>query len=205
MKKLLTVLFVAVGILLAYPVISQTNAKLGYIDSNELLDAMPEKDSIQQTLIQYGKALEDQLQAMYLEYQTKLNDYQVNAASMSDIIRQTKELADMENRIQEFQQQADTDLQNKQMELLDPVLKKVRQAIQDVARENGYSAVISHRSGETEDTIIADFAVAMGMGQIKTGSASRTDRICKYNQLLRIEEMLGEKAQFPDKNILGHN
>jgi enolase len=75
----------------------------------------------------------------------------------------------------------------------------------NLARENNYSAVVSHRSGETEDTIIADFAVAMGMGQIKTGSASRTDRISKYNQLLRIEEMLGEKAQFPDKNILGRN
>ena len=75
----------------------------------------------------------------------------------------------------------------------------------NLAREHNYSAVISHRSGETEDTIIADFAVAMGMGQIKTGSASRTDRICKYNQLLRIEEMLGQKAQFPDKNILGRN
>ena len=75
----------------------------------------------------------------------------------------------------------------------------------NLARANNYSAVISHRSGETEDTIIADFAVAMGMGQIKTGSASRTDRICKYNQLLRIEEMLGNKAQFPDKNILGSN
>ena len=75
----------------------------------------------------------------------------------------------------------------------------------NLARDNGYSAVISHRSGETEDTIIADFAVAMGMGQIKTGSASRTDRICKYNQLLRIEEMLDSKAQFPDKNILGRN
>ncbi|MCJ7802278.1 MAG: phosphopyruvate hydratase [Candidatus Marinimicrobia bacterium] len=75
----------------------------------------------------------------------------------------------------------------------------------NIARNNNYSAVISHRSGETEDTIIADFAVAMGMGQIKTGSASRTDRISKYNQLLRIEEMLGEKAQFPDKKILGRN
>ena len=75
----------------------------------------------------------------------------------------------------------------------------------NLARENSYSAVISHRSGETEDTIIADFAVAMGMGQIKTGSASRTDRICKYNQLLRIEEMLGDKTKFPDKDILGCN
>ncbi|MCS5661539.1 MAG: phosphopyruvate hydratase [Dehalococcoidia bacterium] len=74
-----------------------------------------------------------------------------------------------------------------------------------LARENGQAAVISHRSGETEDTTIADFAVAMGMGQIKTGSASRTDRICKYNQLLRIEEILGTSATFPGMEILGHS
>jgi enolase len=66
----------------------------------------------------------------------------------------------------------------------------------DLARRNGYTSVISHRSGETEDTFIADLAVATGAGQIKTGSASRTDRIAKYNQLLRIEEELGNAARF---------
>ncbi len=66
----------------------------------------------------------------------------------------------------------------------------------DLARRNGYTSVISHRSGETEDTFIADLAVATGAGQIKTGSASRTDRIAKYNQLLRIEEELGGTARF---------
>ena len=66
-----------------------------------------------------------------------------------------------------------------------------------LASKNGYTSVISHRSGETEDTFIADLAVASGAGQIKTGSASRTDRIAKYNQLLRIEEELGEAARFP--------
>ena len=66
----------------------------------------------------------------------------------------------------------------------------------DLARRNGYTSVISHRSGETEDTFIADLAVATGAGQIKTGSASRTDRIAKYNQLLRIEEELGGPARF---------
>ncbi|MFH1259756.1 MAG: phosphopyruvate hydratase [Elusimicrobiota bacterium] len=69
-----------------------------------------------------------------------------------------------------------------------------------LAKKNNYTAVMSHRSGETEDTFIADLAVAMNTGQIKTGSASRTDRVCKYNQLLRIEEELGAKAQFPGKN-----
>lgn len=65
-----------------------------------------------------------------------------------------------------------------------------------LAYGNGYTAIMSHRSGETEDTTIADLAVALGTGQIKTGSASRTDRICKYNQLLRIEELLGDDARY---------
>jgi enolase len=72
----------------------------------------------------------------------------------------------------------------------------------EMARKAKYAAVISHRSGETEDAFIADFAVAMGAGQIKTGSASRTDRIAKYNQLLRIEEELGSAARFPGRAAL---
>ena len=71
----------------------------------------------------------------------------------------------------------------------------------ELARKAGYNSIISHRSGETEDTFIADLAVATGAGQIKTGSASRTDRIAKYNQLLRIEEELGSAARFPGKAI----
>jgi enolase len=68
-----------------------------------------------------------------------------------------------------------------------------------MASRAGYTSVVSHRSGETEDSFIADLVVATGAGQIKTGSASRTDRICKYNQLLRIEEELGAAAQFPGR------
>lgn len=69
----------------------------------------------------------------------------------------------------------------------------------DMAREAGYTAVISHRSGETEDTIIADIAVATGVGQIKTGSLSRSDRVAKYNRLLRIEEELGGASRYPGR------
>jgi enolase len=69
-----------------------------------------------------------------------------------------------------------------------------------MAERAGYTAVISHRSGETEDTTIADLAVAVNAGQIKTGSASRTDRTAKYNQLLRIEEQLGTQAQYPGRD-----
>ncbi|HTA12559.1 MAG TPA: phosphopyruvate hydratase, partial [Solirubrobacteraceae bacterium] len=68
-----------------------------------------------------------------------------------------------------------------------------------MAREAGYAAVMSHRSGETEDVTIADLAVATGCGQIKTGAPSRSDRVAKYNQLLRIEEQLGADARFPGR------
>ena len=72
----------------------------------------------------------------------------------------------------------------------------------DMARAAGYTAVMSHRSGETEDTTIADLAVATGCGQIKTGAPSRSDRVAKYNQLLRIEEALGADAEYPGRESL---
>ena len=75
----------------------------------------------------------------------------------------------------------------------------------ELAKKVGYGVIISHRSGETEDTIIADFSVAMGMGQIKTGSASRSDRVSKYNQLLRFEEKLGVEAKLATIELLGKN
>jgi len=74
-----------------------------------------------------------------------------------------------------------------------------------LAKSNNYGAIISHRSGETEDVTIADFSVAMGMGQIKTGSASRTDRVAKYNQLLRIEKSLGTNAKYPGIEVLARS
>ena len=79
-------------------------------------------------------------------------------------------------------------------------LTETIQAVQ-MATSNGYTSIMSHRSGETEDTTIADLAVALNTGQIKTGSASRSDRMAKYNQLLRIEEELGESAVYPGRNF----
>jgi enolase len=70
-----------------------------------------------------------------------------------------------------------------------------------MAQHNGYNTIMSHRSGETEDTTIADLAVALNCGQIKTGSASRTDRMAKYNQLIRIEELLGASAYYPGNTL----
>ena len=73
----------------------------------------------------------------------------------------------------------------------------------NLSKKTGFGTIISHRSGETEDTTIADLSVACGVGQIKTGSASRTDRICKYNQLLRVEEQLLDKSNYPGLELLG--
>jgi enolase len=70
-----------------------------------------------------------------------------------------------------------------------------------MAQQNGYNTIMSHRSGETEDSTIADLAVALNCGQIKTGSASRSDRMAKYNQLIRIEEILGSSAIYPSGKI----
>jgi len=79
-------------------------------------------------------------------------------------------------------------------------LTETIEAVQ-MATRNGYTSVMSHRSGETEDNTIADLAVALNTGQIKTGSASRSDRMSKYNQLLRIEEELGDSAVYIGKNF----
>ena len=73
-----------------------------------------------------------------------------------------------------------------------------------MAKKAGYTAVVSHRSGETEDTTIAALVVAAGTGQIKTGSISRSERVAKYNRLLRIEEALGPSARFPGREVLYH-
>jgi outer membrane protein len=170
MKNILKPLLVIVLCAVMSIGFGQVNAKLGYIDSNELLELMPGKDSIQKVLQDYGKMLETQLQTMYAEYQTKVQDYQANSNTMSDIIRQTKEkeLADLETRIQTFQQQADTDLQNKQADLLQPLLDKAKNAINAVAKENGYTYVFDVGTGaflyyETGDNLLPKVKAKLGL------------------------------------------
>lgn len=143
MKKLSFVIAFTALFVFVNPVISQTDLKLGYIDSNELLELMPGKDSVEVKLMEYQKALEDQIQAMLSEYQGKVEIYRVNAASMSDIIKQTKEkeITDLEGRINQFQQTAEVDFQNKQQELYNPLIERARKAITNIANENGYTYI----------------------------------------------------------------
>lgn len=128
---------------------SQTTLKLGYIDSNEILSLMPETDSLQNELKNYAEYLDQQMNAMAMEYQTKINNYQDNVATMSDLIRQTKEkeITDLQARIQAFQQSADQDLSTKQADLFNPLIEKVKNAINEVGRENGYTYILDVGAG----------------------------------------------------------
>ena len=104
--------------------------------------------------------------------------------------------------VERLQKGIDTDVANSILVKVNQIgsLTETIEAV-NLAYKNRYTAVMSHRSGETEDTTIADLAVALSTGQIKTGSACRSERIAKYNQLLRIEEMLGETARYPGKDF----
>ena len=104
--------------------------------------------------------------------------------------------------VKRLQKGIDTDIANSILVKVNQIgtLTETINAV-SLAQNSGYTSVMSHRSGETEDSTIADLAVALNCGQIKTGSASRSDRIAKYNQLLRIEEELGSSARFIGKNF----
>jgi len=147
MRKVITVLFVT--LLFSGMGFAQTNAKIGYIDSNKILSEMPETDSLQKELKNYADYLDQQMQTMGQEYQTKVQDYQQNVAGMSDLIRQTKEkeITDLQQRIQAFQASADKDLQDKQQELFSPLIQRVKDAITAVGKENGYNYILDVGTG----------------------------------------------------------
>jgi len=153
MKKLAK-LFVIVAFIIgcSFNSQAQTPVKIGYIDFNALLAAMPGIDSVKIKLQSYQKMLTDQMDAMKAEFESKYQDYQSQAASMSDLIKQTKEkeLSDLQGRIDAFQQKASQDLQNKQQELVAPFIDKAKTAVKEVAKENKYTYVLN----AIEDVVI---------------------------------------------------
>jgi len=128
---------------------AQTKLKIGYIDSNELLMMMPERDSAKVTLENYAKTLEKQLMTMSSEFDAKLQDFQQQQANLSELIKQTKtnELQELKTRIENFQVSAQQDLENKEAELLNPIIAKAKKAIEDVAKENSYTFILDVASG----------------------------------------------------------
>lgn len=123
--------------------------KFGYLNSQELLAAMPETDSVQSQMADLGKELESQFTAMRTEFTTKSQELSTNLSTLSETIRKQKEkdLFDLQTRIEEFQQSANQELQTKQMELLRPVMEKAQAAITKVAKEQGLTAVFDLATG----------------------------------------------------------
>lgn len=128
---------------------SYAQNKLGYIDSQELLILLPERKTAEAEVQTFAKSLESQLQAMTSEYQQSVQDYQANEASYDDLVKQDKisEITGLEQRIQSFQQNAQQALQTKEQELLEPILAKARKAIEDVAKEEGYTYIFDRSLG----------------------------------------------------------
>jgi outer membrane protein len=149
MNKILTV---ALGLFTAFTVNSNGFAqalKLGHLNSQELLASMPGTKAADQKLQEFNKTLESQLKSMSTEYQTKVEQFKSQEASMAEAIKQAKikEIQDLEARIQEFQQSAQESIQKKKQEFYSPVLKQAEEAIKAVAKENGYSYILDTSAG----------------------------------------------------------
>lgn len=163
MKQILKVFLIVVLAGVAIQSSAQKTQKLGHINFAVLYEQMPGQDSIRQAFTAFSEQLQSQFQTMQTEYETKLTDYQSNQATMSSIIKQTKEkeILDLQRRIQEFQQTAQEELQNKETELTAPVIEKARKAVSDVAKENGYSFIFNSTEGLLLYTEAGDDIMAM--------------------------------------------
>jgi outer membrane protein len=161
MKTLMKILILSVALLISVNLSAQ-GPKFGHINTSELLTAMPEREAAQKELQDYAMKLENQLEVMQVEYNTKVQDYLQNQETFTNIIKQTKEreLQELQNRIQEFQAGAQEDLQQMESRLIQPILQKAEEAIKAVATEKGLiyvfdvsSRVVLYYSNESENIL----------------------------------------------------
>ncbi len=148
--KRISKVFVVVSIMLLTFTTTNLNAqKIGHINFPELIQMMPGQDSINAAYETYAKGLDNQLATMQAELENKQMEYEANQATMSNIIKQTKEkqLQDLYNRLVEFNQTAQQDLTNYESQLLEPLITKARKAIDEVANEEGYAYVLNTAQG----------------------------------------------------------
>ena len=143
---------------------------IAHISTSDVLDAMPDKTRAEKDLEKFYEELQNQLQAMATEYQTKIQYYEDNQATLSDLMKQSKEkeIIDLQNRIQQFQMNAESEFEAKRVELLKPILNKIQNAINAVASENGLSYVIDISTGAAvfmgEDSIDITYMVMKKLG-----------------------------------------
>lgn len=149
MKKGLFLIALSVLTITTLSTSAQSKAKFGHIDFAKLYEAMPGQDSVQIVFENYAQSLQETFVQMQNEYQTKLQDYQANMATMSNLIRQNKEreIMDIQTRMENFRAQAEEDLQEKEIELTSPIIEKARKAVSDVAKENNFTYVFNSSEG----------------------------------------------------------
>lgn len=147
MTRKLAILFVFT--FLGFGLKAQSTLKFGHINSTQLLSQMPDTKAADSTLQKFGASLESQLKTMSAEYQGKIADFKSKEGSMADPIREAKikEISDLEERIQSFQESAQSSMQKKKEELYTPILKKAEDAINGIAKEKGYSYIFDSSAG----------------------------------------------------------
>ena len=145
MKKVLMTLVLSLAVIFSI----QAQSKFGYLNSNELIAMMPESQSMQEELQTYAKGLESQLTAMQAEYEKKVVEYQQNETSYTDIIKEDKirEIQSIEQRVIEFQKNAEQSLNEKRIELFTPIQEKANEAIKKVAEEGNYTFIFDSSFG----------------------------------------------------------
>lgn len=165
MKKLIIALF---AVLLAAPTFAQQ--KFGHIDSAALLELMPEKKKAEGDLEAFAKEFQTALEDMAKEYEGKVQAFQADEKGMVATVRNTKmrEIADLERRIQEFQQQAQEEIAKKEQEVLTPIIDKARKAIDEVAKDKGYTYVFDSSLGvllyaDDSEDVLADVKAKLGL------------------------------------------
>ncbi|HOW32688.1 MAG TPA: OmpH family outer membrane protein [Bacteroidales bacterium] len=146
-------LFKAVAVVILFaafvPAQAQKNVKLGHVDFGKVIEQMPGQDTVKKVMEDYTKSLRDQLQTMQTELETKYADYLNNQATFSALIKTTKEkeISDLQDRIQGFQQQAQQDISDQETKLTTPFIEKAKKAINDVAKENGFTYIFNNVEG----------------------------------------------------------
>lgn len=129
--------------------IANAQVKIAHVNTAEILDAMPDKAKAEKSLEKYYGELQSQLETMAKEYQTKMQDYEANQATMSNLVKQSKEkeIVDLQTRITQFQANAENEFENKRAELLKPILDKIQNAINAVGKEKGYTYMLDLATG----------------------------------------------------------
>ena len=149
MNKIFKVFFLFVIIFGLNGLASAQTVKIAHVNTSDVMNAMPDKAKAEKSLEKYYNELQEQLKTMYTEYQNKLQDYQSNVETMSNLVKQSKEkeLVDLESRITAFQGNAENEFEAKRAELLKPILDKIQNAINAVGKEKGYTYIIDLATG----------------------------------------------------------